>query len=71
MEDATLDIRNCHATACRFNEECNCLFRAVEIGVDGRCIHFEERTPEFLRTYLERRGVPLPEIERILQEAQK
>jgi len=68
--DAPLDNKSCHAAGCRFNDAGQCQFRAIEIDKDGRCIHFEERTPEHVREYLERRGLQPAEIERILQEVQ-
>ncbi len=59
----------CYAGTCRFNHGGVCNILGLEIGKSGRCLNYEERTPEKLRAYLEERGLPPKAIEQIMREA--
>lgn len=60
----------CYAAGCRFNNgNGSCQFIGLEIGKSGRCLNYEERTPEKLLAYLEERGLSQKEIEQIMREA--
>lgn len=66
----TTALAACYATCCRFNNGGGgCRFMGLEIGKSGRCLNYEERTPEKLRAYLEERGLPPKAIEQIMREA--
>ena len=57
---------NCLLNSCRVNPGGGpfCKLKYIEIGRDGRCMNFLERTPTILEGYWERSSGPMTDEER-------